>query len=196
MQILTRTLLHMTVHASQYDQRLPEDIRLRVEDILNPYQLKRVRRVGHRLYFVGRGVGRAATNEEIEVLAREGLRAPNIVVYKSFLRGNTRYWSVNEQNQDIKSDDSFIYTVQDTFCTIKTICSFINDNAEEHYGMFVTEHDVVQIVPVARHISIMNNPNADLSHFISLQQVRTPAVKLQVGNVLYAACVPNCFELD
>lgn len=196
MQILKRVFLQMTVYASQFDQRLSEDVRLRIEEILNPYQLKGIRQVGPHIYLVGRSVERAVTQEEAQVLLREGLHAQNIVVYKSFLIGNTRYRSFGAQNQNIKSDDSFIYSSQDTFCTIQTVCSFMDDNGEERCGAFVTEHDVVQIVPVARHISILQNANADLQHFITFRQVRCPALKMNIGNVVYGACVPNCFEID
>lgn len=195
-QVATRVLLHMTVYSAQYDERLSEDVRLRIEEILNPYQLKRLRRVGPHMHLVGRGVERATNNAEAEVLLREGIHTPNIVVYKSFLNGSTRYRSFGVQKEDIKSDDSFIYSSQDTFCTIRTIFSFINDNGEERCGAFVIEHDVVQIVPVARHISILQNADANLHHFISLEQVRCPAVKMHIANVTYAVCVPNCFEID
>lgn len=196
MQVVTRVLLQMMVYAAQYDERLSEEVRLRVEDILNPYQLKRIRRIGPHMHLVGRGDQRAPNIEEAAILARENIIARNIVVYKSFLKGNTRYRSFGAQNQEIKSDDSFIYTFQDTFCTIRTICSFMNDNGEERYGAFVTEHDVDRHVPVVRHILILQNANADIHHFISLEQVRCPAVKMNIGNVVYATCVPNCFELD
>ena len=196
MQVVTRVLLQMMVYAAQYDERLSEEVRLRVEDILNPYQLKRIRRIGHHMHLVGRGDERAPNIEEAAILARENIIARNIVVYKSFLRGNTRYRSFGAQNQEIKSDDSFIYTFQETFCTIRTICSFMNDNGEERYGAFVTEHDVDRHMPVVRHIIILQNANADLHHFISLDQVRSPAVKMNIDNVVYATCVPNLFELD
>ena len=45
MQIVTRLLLRMIVNASQYDERLSEHVRLRIEEILNPYQLKTLREV-------------------------------------------------------------------------------------------------------------------------------------------------------
>ena len=196
LQIVTRVLLHMTVYAAQYDQRLPEAVRLRIEDILNPYQLKIRRHVGPHTYLVGRGRERAANEVEAEVLAREGIDVGNIVEYKSFLVGNTRYRSVAGQNQNIKSDDTFIYTSQDTFCTIRTVFSVVEDNGEERYGVFVTQHDVQQAVPIVRHLSILHNENAELHHFLSLQQVRCPAVKMNFRNLVYAACVPNCFDID
>ena len=197
-QIVTRLLLQMTVWASQYDERLPEDIRMRIEEMLNPYQLKRIRNIGPHMYLIGGGDERRITHEEREVLFREGIRnVQNIVVYKSFLIGNTRYKSVPGQNQNIKSDDTFIYSWQDTFCTIRTVFSYVNDNGEERCGVFVVEHDVLQPVPLARHISVLNaGVNADLQHFMTFAQIRCPAVKMTIENSVYAVCVPNCFEID
>ena len=195
-QIVTRLLLHMTVYAAQYDERLSEDVRLRIEDILNPYQLQRVRQVAPHIFMVGAGVERVINEEEAEVLHREGINAANVVEYKSFLKRNTRFRSFPHQKRDIKSDDSFIYSFQDTFCTIRAICSFMEDNGEERCGVFVTEHDVRQVLPVAHHLCILQNAGANLHHFIPLEAVRCPAVKMNVQNTVYAACVPNCFEID
>lgn len=197
MQIVTRLLLRMIVCASQYDERLSEHVRLRIEEILNPYQLKRKRQVGPHMYFVGRGDERRITQEEAGVFQREGIPARRVVDYKSCQIGTTRYKSLRGQNRNIKSDDTFIYTWQDTFCTITSICLFMDDNGEERTGMFVTEHDVHRVLPVARHLSILrNNVEADLLHFIQLNQVRCPAIKMYIGNVVYASCVPNCIEID
>jgi len=196
MQIITRTMLHLTVHASQYDERLPEDIRIRVEEILNPYQLQKKRQVGHQMYVVGRGTEREVNVEEAEVLAREGIQANNIVEYSSVSFKSTRYWSSTAQRQNIKSRDSFIYTSQDTYCTITNVICFVNDNGEEQCGAFVVEHDVAQIVPVARHLTILQNNAADILHFIYFNQVRCPAIQMDIGDVVFASCVPNCFEID
>ncbi|KAE8742110.1 hypothetical protein FOCC_FOCC012384 [Frankliniella occidentalis] len=147
MQVIIRSMLYFTVSASQYDERLPEDVRMPVEDILNPYQLQKVPQVGHHMYVVGRGTEREVDIEEAEVMAREGIHANNIVEYGSVAVKSTRYWSSSAQNPNIKSDDSFIYTSQETFCTIRNIICFLNDNGEEKCGAFVVEHDVAQVVP-------------------------------------------------
>ena len=73
----------------------------------------------------------------------------------------------------------------------------MNDNGEEKYGAFVVEHDVVQVVPVARHKPVLNEaPDADLLHFIPLEVIRIPGVKMIIDNTTYVTAVPNCFELD
>lgn len=197
MQIVTRVLLHMCVYAAQYDQRLSEYVRLRIQDILNPYQLQRIHQVGEDIFLVGRGVPRATTHDEAEVLARENLHADNLVEYKGFLKGSIRFCSSAVQNQDSKSDDSFVYTFEDTFCTLNSIFSFRNADGEEITGAFVTEHDVAQVLPVIRHLSILrNDENADLPHVIPLTSVRYPAVKMTIRNAVYAVCVPSSFDLD
>lgn len=196
MQLVTRLMLHLVVQSSQFDERILENVRLRITEILNPYQLKKIREVAPHIFLIGRGRQRGATPEETAVFQQEGIHGQNIMEYKSCLIGSTRYWSAARQNPDIKSDDTFIYTRQDTYCTVRTICSYVDENQEERYGMFVTEHDVLQIVPVARHLSILQHAGADLLHFIHLDQIRAPAVKVTVGNRVYAASVPNCLEID
>ena len=197
MQIITRLMLHMIVHASQYDERLAEDVRLRIEEILNPYQLQGIRQVAPHMHLVGRGNARAVNEEEALMFRREGINVHNIVEYKSCLIGSTRYKSLRGQNQNIKSDDTFVYTWQETFCTIRTVCSFMNDNGEERSGIIVMEHDVIEPMPVSRHISILrNNAEADLLHYIPLDQIRCPAVRMNIENVLHVSCVPNCLEID
>ncbi|KAK3910060.1 Halomucin [Frankliniella fusca] len=196
MQVITRSMLYLTVNASQYDERLPEDVRMRVEDIMNPYQLKKVRQVGHHMYVIGRGTERELNDEEAAVMAQEGIQAHNIVEYSTVSLRSTRYWSSTAQNQQIKSNDSFIYTLQETYCTLQNIICFQNDNGEEKCGAFVIEHDVAQVVPVARHISILQNDDANLLHFIYLEQVRCPALKMSIRDAVYVSCVPNCFDID
>ena len=70
------------------------------------------------MYYVGRGDERQITPEQAGIFQREGVHARHIVDYKICLIGSTRYKSLRGQNQNIKSDDTFIYTWQDTFCTI------------------------------------------------------------------------------
>ncbi|KAK3912918.1 Halomucin, partial [Frankliniella fusca] len=196
MQVITRSMLYLSVNASQYDERLSEDVRIRVQEILNPYQLQKVQQVGPHSYVVGRGNERQLHPDEVEVMAREEIQVNNVVEYKSVLVKSTRYWSSTAQNQNIKSNDSFIYTSQNTFCSIRNIVSFVNDNGEEKCGAFVYEHDVAQIVPVARHLSILRNNDADILHFIYLSEVRCPAIMMNMGGIVYASSVPNCFEID
>lgn len=196
MQIVTRCLLNQTVHNATYDENLPHEVRNRVQEILSKTRLTRVEQVGPSLYVTGRGVNRVPTAQEAQVLQREGHVIRNYREYKGFLKGSTRYKSVPAQNPDIRSDDTFIYSHQDTFCTILKVISFSDDNGERHGGIFVHEHDVARVLPVARHISVLANRDADLLHFIPLEQVRCPAIKINVGQIVYAVCVPNCFEID
>jgi len=196
MQIITRSLLYLTVHASQYDERLPEDVRLRVEDILNPYQLKKVHQVGHQKYVIGRGSERELTVDEARVMAQEGIVVQRVVEYSSVSVGSTRYWSCTAQNQQFKSNDSFVYTTQDTYCTIQNIVCYTNDNGEERCGSFVIEHDIARVVPVARHLSILRNDAENLFHFISLEHIRCPAIKMSIQGNDFVSSVPNCIDID
>lgn len=196
MQVVTRALLHLKVHSSQYDERLSGAVRERLQQMLNKERLKRVYQVGPNKYMVGRSVEAVPTPEEVQVLAREGFHIQNFREFNSFLIGNIRYKSLRGQNPSIKSDDTFMYTFQDTFCTIRKIIVFMDDNGEERCGLLVSEHDVERVLPIARHISVLRNADADLLHHISLDQVRSPAIKMNVRGVLYAACVPYCYEID
>lgn len=171
-------------------------------DMLSKARLKRVREVGPNQYVVGKCVEEVPSAEEVAVLAREGFRQVEAFqVYKSYLVGNTRYKSIPGQNPEIKSDVFFIYTHQDTFCTIRKVVPFRNGNDVDdeiipQCGMFVTEHDVAHVLPVARHISVLGNDDADLLHYVPIDQVRCPAVKMYIEGVSYATCVPNCYEID
>lgn len=196
MQIVTRSLLHLSVHTAQYDERLSEEVRERLNIILNKERLKKVLQVAPNQYVVGRGEAVMPSPQESAVLIREGFHnVRNFRVYKSCLIGNTRYKSVPGQNPNTKSDDTFMYTHLDTFCTILKVILF-RHNGEERCGVFVREHDVAQVEPTARHISILQNADADLLHYVSLDQVRCPAVKMNIEGLVYAASIPNCFEID
>ena len=195
-QIITRSLLRLTVNAAQYDERYSEEVRDRLEILLNKERLKRTVQVGHQVHLVGRGEDVVLTEEENVVLRREGFAARNVREFKGFLIRNTRYISLAGLKPDIKSDDTFIYTTQDTFCTLRKIILFENDNGEQQCGAFVNEHDVDRAVRIAVHLNELHNAAADLVHYITITQVRTPAVRMNINNKIIATCVPNCFELD
>ena len=196
-QVLTRSLLNLTVNIAQYDERLSEAVRERLKTILSKERLKRVREVGLNQYVVGRGTGRVPSAQEAEVLVREGFNGvENYVEYKGVLIGNTRYKSVAGQDPSIRSVDTCVYTFQNTLCQILKVIVFRDHDGHERSGMFVMEHDVANVHPVARHLSLLRDAAADLLHFVHLNQVRCPFVKMDVDGVVYTACVPNCYEID
>jgi hypothetical protein len=154
--------------------------------------------VGASMYVVGKSTERQATAAEADVMRREGF--PEILhfqEYDSVLIGNTRYKSVNGQNADIRSNDTCIFTEQNTYCTIQKVIGFTLANGQQRYGLIVLEHEIQFNHPIARHLSIVRpDGDGDLLHFIHLNQVRCPAVTMSVDNVKYVAAIPNCFEID
>ncbi|KAE8743408.1 hypothetical protein FOCC_FOCC011013 [Frankliniella occidentalis] len=196
MQILTRSLLNMTVHSAQYDERISESVRERLQHMLNKERLKNVLEVGPNLYMVGKSVEREVTPAETQVLLREGFPGViNFHEYKSVLIGHTRYQTVRGQNPDSRSDDTHIFTQENTYCTIQKAITFTSANGEEGSGLIVLEHEVQHNHPIAQHLSVIR-PDGDLLHFLPLDRVRCPVVAMTVGNVKYLAAMPNCLELD
>lgn len=196
LQIVVRHLLHMHLEMALFgDPDISEDIREQLKNIMSKKRLSRARDMGDRVHLLGNPVHRAPTEEEIAVLLREGLETVQLEVHKKALIRSTRYQA--RQEADYKSDNSKVYTFQDTFCTIMNIVSFFNGEGNEVCGMFVNEHDVVQPRPfrVAKHIAEINQAN-DIAHFIPMDQAKTPAVSVQCPGRLFMIPLPNLNEID
>lgn len=176
------------------DPDISEDVREQLKNIMSKKRLSRARDMGDRVHLLGKSVRRAPTEEESAVLLREGLHTAQLEVYKKALIRSTRYQA--RQDVDYKSDNSKLYTFQDTFCTIMNIVSFIN-RENEVCGLFVNEHDVVQPRPfrVAKHIAEIIQDN-DTAHFIHMDQVKSPAVSVRCLGRIFMIPLPNLNEID
>ena len=198
LQIVVRHLIHMHLEMAMLgDPDVSEDIRAQLVNILTKKKkrLANARYIGNKVYLVGNPIQRQPTEPERAILLREGLDTPQLQVYKKILIRSTRYQAGH--NVDVKSDNSRIYTFQDTFCTITNIVSFINRQGNELYGMFVNEHDVVQPRPfrVAKHIAQINQGN-DIAHFIPIDHVKAPVVTVRSLGRLFMISLPNLNEID
>lgn len=116
------------------------------------------------------------------MLNRMGIHCEFLSVYHKILYNSVPYTSIEFTNPNSLSNDSIIYTWEETFCSILRFVNFNHEN-REICGAFVLEHEVEQSIQIARHI--VNLKPGDELHFLLIENIRCPAVSLTVQKIKY-----------
>lgn len=195
-QVITRHMLSKLLQETIINEQIPEEIRNEIQRILLNKNSTKYRHVRESVYVMGEKETRTS-QEEAELLRTQDppFDPPNLLrVHKKALIKSVKYCSEDVVKKDNKSNNSLIYTHQNTFCTIKKIVTF-QHNGSEVCGMFVSEHTVQRAFTHARHIALLCL-NQDINHFIVASKVRVPAVKFSVLDRSYLIPLPNTYEID
>lgn len=193
LQIIMRHMISKLLEEAIVDERIPEDIRLQIQTILQKKTYNSYRHVRDEIYVKG-GKERRPSQEEVDILRRESFNPNLLRAHKKARIRSVKYCPEDQVKEDIKSNDSIIYTHQDTFCTIQNIVTFEHED-QEVCGLFVTEHTVQNAFNIAQHI-VAPVPEQDTPHFILASMVRVPAIRFSVLNKLYLIAMPNTYEID
>jgi len=184
-QIVTKYFMKSFVELAAFDETVSQQVKQQLQEIMNHRERKKVRLVsrayllgiGKRAYLLGIGKRRILSDEENASLEREGIqRQQEATSYKRVIFGESEYRSKDYPKG--QHDYSLLYTTQDTFCTVESAVVF---EEEGICGLFVTEHDVEAMIP-ARYIGVQNSPDGDMHHFINVDVIKCPAVKVCVQN--------------
>ncbi|KAJ1524626.1 hypothetical protein ONE63_011110 [Megalurothrips usitatus] len=200
-QIVTRHLLRVSLEmALEADEEdAAEDVKGFIAKILGKRRRKDGREVAAHTYVLGPPDQRGPRDAEIHVLGMEGIQcAGDISVYNKVCIRSVDYKTARTQKAHHKSNDSTVFTYQNTFCTITDIVSFTDIEGREICGMFVKEHQVAHPSPfsAASHIKQVLPECYDLPHFIRIQEVRSPVIKVFVDGNRYFIPMPNTTEID
>lgn len=200
-QIATRFLLESSLQwAIHIEGFVSREVRDRLVDILSPKRLKIAEKKEHGVYMLGKSAAaRIPSEDEAAILLQEEIYDIHSVI--EYERAKIRSFRITKSGlqEDSKTNDSLIYSHHDTFCTILKIVVLQKHDGSEVVGCFVKEHDVVQPPPFqyATHISCLKPPEFDILHFIKMEQIRSPVVRMpgQDGD-MFVCPLPNTFEID
>ncbi|KAK3924438.1 Halomucin [Frankliniella fusca] len=200
-QIVNRHLISFSIElAMNDDQRISPEIKNMMKEILHKRRRSNTLQVGDHSYFLGRCTLRPPTDEEQRVLQQEGYNTVQLRVFKKMIIKGVTYTTANYVKEDSKSDDSTIYTFQNTFCTIQDFVSLIPQEGETVHGLLVLEHVMVRrptpLFPIAKQICEVHPQNVGLLHFLRIDQVRSPVVKAPLLGSLFFIPLANLNEID
>ncbi|KAE8744728.1 hypothetical protein FOCC_FOCC008636 [Frankliniella occidentalis] len=142
----------------------------------------------------GRVTARETTVEERQALMDEGLDAIQLQEFVKMKYNFFEFRSINyNPNEDIRSDNSLIYTFQNFFGRILSIVS-IGEGDNKIVGLFVERYNVGERLSGVHHI-VQLLDRADI-HFIRPHDVRNLAIKVIIGNVSFIMAMANNSEID
>lgn len=201
-QIVTRHLLHFTLEAALHGMDdIPQDVKDQMRKILHKRRLVNAHQVADHTYVSSRIAVRAPTEGESQVLRSENFGTQELQTYDKLHINGVRYTTSRfTSSKDSLSDDSTIFTHGNTFGTIQEIVTFRNADDREVCGLFILEHEMVNRptprFPIARHWCEVRTEDPGLLHFITVNEVRSPVVKVPLLGDLFFIPVPNLFEID
>lgn len=194
-QIVNRHLMLMYVNRALIDPGVSVAVRDKLIDILTASRRSQAQLVDG-VYVLRTGVQRSPTEAEAALLLREGYGHCNrLTAYERVIKGSNEY-RVTGYHQESKSDNSNIYTWEDTFCTVQLIVVFQQDDAVDICGMFVEELDVQATMLHAKHVASLRLNVPGLPHFIRVSRVRSHAIRVRADAQEFIAPVPNTCEID
>jgi hypothetical protein len=198
-QIVTRHLIHVSLErALMADNNIAQDVKDQISKILNKRRRQDGREVAAHTYLVGTCTVRQPTREELDVLLQEGINpVTNFSVYNKISIRSVDYQTSRTHRDEFKSDDTSVFSYLNTFCTIVDIVTFEDETGTELCGLFVMEHDVVRPAPFsyANHICEIKPAANDIFHFYRVTAVRSPVVKVYVGDRRYFIPLPNAHRI-
>lgn len=152
-------------------------------------------KVGPHSYLRGAHHEREPTMQELQILQLEGLRCVgNFMVYDKMSVRSVDYKTRRLHKDTSKSNDTSVFTHQNTFCNIEDIVRY--ENEEEVCDLFVKELTVLHPSPFRYATHIKKILPGEIPHFIKIDQVRLPVVKVYVNDDTYFIPVPNTTEID
>ncbi|KAK3908599.1 Dynein heavy chain, cytoplasmic [Frankliniella fusca] len=200
LQIITRHQIQMYLELNiRLDPELSDDIKSKCSEILKQKVNPRVNVVNieDHVHVLGPvKANRQLTNSEEQVLVRELIDIQTIDVYEKIIVNGVVYETQRSRKINALSDNSMIYTHQDTFCTIQDVVTF-RRNGRLECGLFVEEHSVQpQQFTEAQHIATLSPSNFNIMHFIFPLAIRCPVVQVVVNDIVHVSPMPNLFEID
>lgn len=193
-QIVRRHFIKFYVHSAMQRNDVSDRVRAQLEHLLFASPRKLAEAVGDDVHVLGWPRERAATNEEREILTRNGVNARNFTEYERAIVRGIEY-RVRTYHPNTKSDNSVAYTWNNGFVTIDKIIVFRNnEDVRNVCGMFVINHIVDHPIQYAHHIARIT-PGSHPS-FITTDSLRLPAIKIPVQNHVYLVPMANCREID
>lgn len=185
-------LEYLTVSISE---DLSEETKEKCAEILQIRKLRLKRtKVEEHVYVMDKVQNRVLTENERQMLEREGFSVQTASFYDKISVNNCLYQTKDSIKAEVLSDDSMFYSKQDTFCTVDAILVFQDANGKKTAGLLVFEHDVMP--GQGSHICMLSPQLFDLKHFITSDLVKCPIVQMPVNDAFYVAPLPNTFEID
>jgi len=160
--------------------------------------LRKSRSITHSIgdvHFLGERTSRKPNDQERVLLEGAGFAGVEIfseyphVLYKSVL-----YSTADSVNRKGLSDDSVVYTWEDSICTIYSFVSFVCENNVEVGGVFLWEH-YVESLSTAKHMARLTS-NEQIFHFAQIDAIRCPVVIMPLAQEKYFGVLANCYEID
>lgn len=192
-QIIMRHLFlsHLLLVCSM-DPDVSDDIKEQIFKILSKKARRKIAEIAaEEVHVLGRPITRQPTDAERVALNNANLFPDEIRVFPKVIIGSVEY---GPPTPSTLTDNSVIYTYDDTFCTILNVIGFEAGGRKE-YGLLVMEHDVTCPFEIASHISCIR-PHADIMYFLQCNRVRLPAVKVEVQDSTFIIPMPNTFGVD
>ena len=168
-----------------------------MEAILSGEETQHGDRVG-KAWLVGKSVCRAPHPTEQEVLQEMGVACATLDdffrIRINFMECRSEKYALNEDD-DVRSDNSHIYTKADQFGTITSIVKFApGGERPTECGLFVQTHNVLSPTVNANHIGKITGPGPVI--FIRPEEVRNLAIKCSILSDSYIMPMANNFEID
>ncbi|KAK3920011.1 DNA-directed RNA polymerase subunit beta' [Frankliniella fusca] len=197
-QIVNRHLINFSVELAMNDQRISPEVKHMMKQILHKRRHSQALHVGDHSYFLGKSVMRAPTQEEQRVLQLEGYETVNLNVFQKMIIRGVTFTTKSYVKEDSRSDDSSIFTFQNTVCTIQDIVSFTSQEDQNVHGLLVEEHEMVRrgtpLFPIAKQFCEVRA--GGVLHFIKINEVRAPVVKAPLLGSIFFIPVTNLNEVD
>ncbi|KAK3911566.1 Intercellular adhesion molecule 3 [Frankliniella fusca] len=198
-QVVNRHLIRFSLELAINDeQRIAPEVKDMMKQILHKRHHRKALQVDGHSNFLGGSLSRPPTEDELRVLLQEQHNTTLLHVFKRMIINGVNYTTASYVKEESRSDDSTIYTFQNTFCTIQDIVSFKSDG-EDKYGLLVIEHKMARrptpLFPTAKHICEVH-PDVGLLHFLRIQDVRSPVVKAPLLGALFFIPLTNVNEID
>ncbi|KAK3932655.1 Putative pre-16S rRNA nuclease [Frankliniella fusca] len=144
--------------------------------------------------FYGSATERVVTMEERQALEDEGLDFVRLQEFVKLKYNFLEFRSINyHPDEDIRSDNSFVYTYSIFFGRILSIVA-LGEAMNRVAGMFVERFNVGRRLSGVHHIVELLD-RADI-HFVTPDEVRNLSIKISVRNVNYIMAMANQFEID
>ena len=191
-QIIGRFLLVSLVNMLSLNAELSDEIKEEIEFIMTGNQQNLIR-IGNVSVF-GDSEIRAPTEVESQLLARENLQCVELTEYMQCRKSNIVWRSVKyDQEEEFKSNNSYIYSVDDRFLMVDSIVTFQSGN-ELVCGMFCVHFRTGAAVNGVSHI--MEVTHMDEIVFLRASLVRKLAIKIPHINGVYIMPMANHGEID
>ncbi|KAE8750550.1 hypothetical protein FOCC_FOCC002844 [Frankliniella occidentalis] len=189
-QIAMRFVMQTLVNGIPENPDISQEVKDLIDRKIIGSKFTAVRTLGGA-HFGGEVGIRNATDQEHNILAEEGyvwhdLHEYKQVKWKGFECRSLRYM------QELKSNNSFIYTTDDDFGVVHSIVILQGEN--EVAGVFATLYDCGNPLHGASHLVPIVNDAGMV--FIPLSDLRNLALKMQVINQWYIAPMANQVEID